>query len=317
MKKECAKTSFQRQVFSFLQRNISSRTKTIWIGFSAGLDSSVLIYLLSLYLQQQGKNSTISLKAIHINHGLQDGSTLWENQCQLVCDTLNIPLIVKRFSHIVSHGKGLEQAARAARFSAFDHYLEENDVLCLAHHLQDQAETFLYRLIRGSGIHGLAAMQAVQRRQSYYILKPLLDSPHEQLKLFAREHNIQWLDDPSNQQQKFDRNFLRQTILAGLRKRWSDIDLRIYKTTALCREQASLLNELAILDSNNQHCTKKKKIKIEGRYLSFTCFPSQKHTQTKVHTHKGIHGKNGKHAKNGKHEKNGIHNHRQSHTVKK
>ncbi|HFB66746.1 MAG TPA: tRNA lysidine(34) synthetase TilS [Aeromonadales bacterium] len=246
-------------VSNFLNQNIPSETRTVWVGFSGGLDSTVLLYLIKKIFKQK-KIKKKHLQAIHINHKLQSEAVQWEQHCQKVCDDLNISLIVEEVSSIQVNGHGLEQAAREERFNLFEKNIEENDVLCLGHHLQDQAETFLFRAIRGSGLHGLAAMESRQQRGAFVLLKPFLGTARKTLEMIARKNKLEWIEDPSNNINNFDRNFLRNEIFKPIRSRWHDIDSRFAKVADLCREQAGLLNDLASVDA--------RMVKLSGNNLS-------------------------------------------------
>lgn len=243
----------EKEVFddlsNFLNQHISTDGRILWVGFSGGLDSTVLLYLIHQYFEWL-RPEQLTLRAMHINHGLQTQADEWELHCDNFCRKLNIPLIVGHVESIQIKGFGLEQAAREARFEIFEKNMLKNDVLCLAHHLRDQAETFLFRSIRGSGLHGLSAMKQVQQRKDFVMLKPLLNIPVEVLEMIAKHHNLKWIEDPSNADNTFDRNFLRNNVLKTIRTRWQDVDYRLAKTADLCREQAILLDDLAKNDAS-------------------------------------------------------------------
>ncbi len=253
--------------FAFLNQQIPATAKTLWVGYSGGLDSTVLLYLLHQY-RLKCQSETLSLQAIHLNHGLQPEASGWEAHCRKFCKKLNIPLTVEQMAPIQVNGHGLEQAARDARFTVFEKNMAENDVLCLGHHLQDQAETFLFRAIRGSGVQGLAAMKMVQQRNNFFLFKPLLEVSRRVLEKIASHHHLIWIDDPSNSRDQFDRNFLRNSIINKLRIRWDDIDLRFSRTADLCREQANLLDDLAQQDAHQVQLSANNISLVELKQLS-------------------------------------------------
>ncbi len=191
------------------------------VAFSGGLDSTVLLH----WLASQPTVRERGLRAVHIDHQLQADSAHWAAHCRQQCTALGIALEVIPVE--VNHdGSGPEAAARRARWRAFEQGIDaDSEVLALAHHQDDQAETLLLRLFRGAGPAGLAAMHRWSvRRSGLRIWRPLLDLPRQTLSNWAREQRLTWIEDPSNQSQQFDRNHLRHAVMPGLRERWPNLD---------------------------------------------------------------------------------------------
>lgn len=188
-----------------------------YVGFSGGLDSTVLLHLLQRWCRHHPQAP--SLVAIHVNHGLQCAADDWQLHCEWVCRMLDIPLVCAR-ADVERGSAGLEAAARKARYGLFETQLQDGEVLFLAHHLDDQVETFFLRLLRGSGLNGLAAMPAARVLGKGSLARPLLETPRSRLEAYASAQGLTWVDDPSNSDTGLDRNFLRAEVLPLLAGRW-------------------------------------------------------------------------------------------------
>lgn len=186
------------------------------IAYSGGLDSHVLLHMLAT-LQDQIQ---APLRAMHIQHGLQTEAEEWAAHCLAVCADLKIPCFVKHLHLTPKPGISLEALARDARYAALHDVLPENGMLLTAHHADDQAETLLLQLLRGSGIEGLAAMPEYRAWHPGWHARPLLSFTRTELQAYAKTHNLHWVEDPSNQNTDFDRNYLRQQIMPLLQTRW-------------------------------------------------------------------------------------------------
>ncbi len=211
------------------------------VAFSGGVDSTVLLHLLSR-LQQQGEINVL-LSAIHVHHGLQQEADRWADHCQKVCDQLEIPLTLSHVDATPEHGESSEAAARRARYQAFEAALEAGDQLLLAHHQQDQAETFLLRALRGAGPRGLAAMRPMRLIGEALLLRPLLDIPQQALVDYAVAERLDWMEDPSNQRMDADRNYLRHQIIPLLQQRWPGFSTTFSRSSAHCHEADQLLRQ--------------------------------------------------------------------------
>jgi tRNA(Ile)-lysidine synthase len=213
--------------------------RPLLVGLSGGLDSTVLLHLLAT----SGAARAQGLRALHVHHGLHPDADSWATSCQRLCDALRIELTVARVQVPRDGGQGLEAAARHARYVAFDAAMHDGDVLALAHHRDDQAETFLLRALRASGPDGLAAMRAWRHFGRGWLWRPLLGVSRDELLRHAQEHALQWIDDASNADTAFDRNFLRHHVLPLLRERWPTADASLARSAALCAQAVSLLDE--------------------------------------------------------------------------
>lgn len=214
--------------------------RQLLLAFSGGLDSSVLLHLLVQLRQQQ---PDIVLRAVHIHHGLSRFADSWVAHCRQQCEHWQVPLVVQ---HVELEGRpgGIEAAARSARYAAFAETLAADEALLTAQHLDDQCETFLLALKRGSGPAGLSAMAAQTRLGDHPLLRPLLSISRQQLEAYAQQHQLQWIDDDSNQDSRFDRNFLRLNVLPLLNQRWPHFAAATARSAELCAEQEQLLDEL-------------------------------------------------------------------------
>lgn len=218
------------------------------VGFSGGLDSTVLLHLAH---EWQRTHPAIGLAALHVNHQLQPLADQWQLHCELLCRHWQIPFLNETVK-VERDQASLEQAARTARYAAFRQHVGDNDVLLLAHHRDDQVETLLQRLLRGSGPLGLGGMGVVSRQHGMTILRPLLEQDRVQLEDYVRHHDLQWIEDPSNGDPAFERNFLRHQILPPLRSRWPQLNQTVSRSARLCRDAAELLDDLAEIDGAGQ-----------------------------------------------------------------
>lgn len=211
----------------------------VMVGFSGGLDSTVLLHLLA---NAPGRQPA-SLRALHVHHGLQKAADDWQEHCTNLCAQWDIPLQVVHVDVPRDAGQGLEAAARDARHAAFKAHLREGEWLALAHHQDDQAETFLLRALRGAGVDGLAAMQAQRSFGINTLWRPLLQVARSALETYASQHQLQWIEDPSNSSVDFDRNFLRLQVLPLLRQRWPHASAAMARSAELASQAAALLHE--------------------------------------------------------------------------
>ncbi|KPN20819.1 tRNA(Ile)-lysidine synthetase [Xanthomonas sp. Mitacek01] len=210
----------------------------IVVGYSGGLDSTVLLHVLAHTPDLRARG----LEALHVHHGLQAAADDWAAHCRRVCDTLDLPCKVARVDVARDAGHGLEAAARAARRAALAQSMAPGDLLALAHHRDDQAETVLLRALRASGPDGLAAMRAWRRFGTGWLWRPLLALPRAQLLAYAQAHGLHWIEDPSNAVDDADRNFLRNRVLPLLRSRWPQADAALAGVAALQADATALLS---------------------------------------------------------------------------
>lgn len=230
-----------REHLAALERQAATPTRYV-LAFSGGMDSTVLAHALRF------ADTGVPIIAVHIDHGLHDKSGDWSTHCEEFAESLGIEYCCRRVLVPQDTGKGLEAAAREARYAALMQELGHGDWLLSAHHREDQAETLLINLVRGSGPAGIAGIGAMRRFGPAWLARPLLQISRDELRAYADKHDLQWVQDPSNSDQRFDRNFLRHEILPRFRSRWPDIATRIQRSAAHAGEAAGLLTELAELD---------------------------------------------------------------------
>src|SRR5687768_13768211 len=249
------------------------------VALSGGVDSVVLLHLLVPLASQM----QLPLSAVHVNHGISPNADKWSKFCRNLCQSRNIPLEIARVKVTRKPGISLEAAAREERYRIFRNL--QADYVVLAQHLDDQAETLLLQLLRGAGVKGLSAMPVVRTVQKEMdekvskdfipglerrpkLLRPLLDVSRREIEDYAREHALQWITDESNDEVSFDRNFLRHELFPLLEKRFPAYRTTFLRASRHMAEAASLLDELAAVDS--AQCAVPGKLYVEDlRKLSF------------------------------------------------
>lgn len=216
--------------------------KRIIIGYSGGLDSTVLLFA----CQNDARiRQHYQLLAVHINHGLSPHALAWQQHCQQFCHLHSISFAYHQLQIMRNNDTSLEEQAREQRYQCFAEYMTSDTILLTAHHADDQAETVLLRLLRGSGVAGLAAMPVMRPFAQGLLLRPLLKYTREQLHQFALVQQLSWIDDESNQNIDFDRNYVRQQIIPQLEQRWPAVQTHLNKVAAHCYEAEQLLQSLA------------------------------------------------------------------------
>jgi tRNA(Ile)-lysidine synthase len=222
--------------------NYAAYSKLI-LAYSGGLDSTVLLHQLASDPDIHKK-----LHAVHINHSLSPNADQWQQHCATVCEQLNIPFIAIKINIETKPGDSLEAVAREQRYAELAKFVTEGSALLTAQHQDDQAETILLQLFRGAGVKGLAAMPEQKSFGNGVLLRPLLNKTRDELLHYAQEHNLKWLEDESNQNQNFNRNYLRHTVMPLLQQRWPSITTTLSRSSQHCAEAAELLLELAEID---------------------------------------------------------------------
>ena len=217
------------------------------LALSGGLDSVVLFDLLLTLRQCQG----FEFSAIHVHHGLSPNADQWEGFCHQLCQRHAVPFQTKRVEISRRPRQSLEALAREARYQALVH--SGHEVIFLAQHADDQAETLFLQLLRGAGPKGLGAMpeERIMPEAGVHLLRPLLDIPRSLLEAYAVQHQLEWVEDESNRDPAYDRNFLRHEILPRLEQRFPGYRQTLGRTCRHLAEAGDLLEELAALDAES------------------------------------------------------------------
>lgn len=215
-----------------------------WVAYSGGLDSTVLLHA----MVRAGGAPGAGLRAVHVNHGLSPAAGAWAEHCRKVCEELQIPFTLLEVDARAAAGESPEAAARHARYAALAALITERDCLLTAHHQDDQAETVLLQLLRGCGPQGLAAMPFAARFAGGWHARPLLDVRRAELRAYAGREGLSWIEDPSNLDIGFRRNYLRQRVMPVLEREWPGVSASLGRSASHCAETAALLDDLASLD---------------------------------------------------------------------
>lgn len=189
------------------------------------------------------------IRAIYIDHQLQELSAEWGEFVASQSTSLNIPYIIQKVQ--ISDGN-LEAQARQARYQAYQQHLQQNEILLLAHHQQDQAETAILRLLSGTGVDGLAAMQAIDYRESMTIWRPFLDLTREQIAFWTAQLEVKYIDDPMNYDTHYDRVWCREELWPFLTKRFPKMQQALSRTSYLMQDASEILEE--VLKADLKHC---------------------------------------------------------------
>ncbi len=211
------------------------------VAYSGGLDSSVLLDVASKAA------SEIPVVALHVNHGLSAHAGEWASHCAREAGLRNVPFVCHEVV-LTDCGEGVEAAARHARYEVFADFLKPGDLLLQAHHRDDQVETFFLRLMRGAGPAGLAGIPQSRQLGAASLGRPFLSQSRATLAAYAQTEKLNWVEDESNAQTHFDRNYLRHNVLPLLQHRWPDMSDRVLAASTLCAEAAGMQSEQAATD---------------------------------------------------------------------
>ncbi len=214
------------------------------IAFSGGLDSSVLLHNIAHLKEKK------PIIAIHVNHQMGEYAKEWENYCRNKAKSYGVEFFVERVRIDRNSSNGIECEMRNKRYEAIKKYIKNGDCLMTGHHRDDQAETLLLRMIRGSSEDGLSGIKPIQNFHGALLARPLLNFSRKELKLYAKQNELAWIEDPSNKDNSIDRNFLRNDILPRLENRWMSIDKRFSKVTRFALESSERSDDLAKIDLN-------------------------------------------------------------------
>lgn len=243
-------TSFYKRVSSILSQHLQRESRIV-VALSGGVDSVVLLDV----LRRWSARKKIELRAVHINHQISPNAGIWAHFCRALCREWEIPLQVVKVT--VEHGNSTEAAAREERYKVF--LRQRADYIALAHHLDDQGETLLLQLLRGAGIAGLSAMPVVRNtsakmpasrdeRHESTLLRPLLDISRAEIAAYARRRKLRWVEDESNADIGYDRNFLRHEVLPLIAQRYPGYRATLARASRHFAEATQLLDVLAAQD---------------------------------------------------------------------
>jgi tRNA(Ile)-lysidine synthase len=210
------------------------------VAYSGGVDSTVLAHMLVKQRRRLGE-----LRLAHVDHGLQSASSDWSEKCRLQAKAWRVPFIALRASVAKRRGESPEALARDARYASLASVLKPGEFLLTAQHRDDQVETVLLQLLRGAGVPGLAAMPRHAPFARGTLVRPLIDLTRRDIEQYANHHGLAWIDDPTNAQDRFDRNYLRLHVIPKLRERWLGVPSAIHRTARHMADAAQLLDAQA------------------------------------------------------------------------
>ncbi|QNV06251.1 tRNA lysidine(34) synthetase TilS [Shewanella algae] len=224
----------------------------LWLGYSGGMDSELLAYTLARFRQTHPK-TPYQVSLVHVHHGLSRNADAWAAHCRQRAEHYGLNFVLRKVQLELGPRVSIEAEARRARYQAIAELLNPGDILLTAHHQDDQLETLLLALKRGQGPKGLAAMGQAQhlalisRAESApcWQLRPMLDSSRAQIEQAVASLELPYINDESNQDTQYDRNFLRAEVIPVLKQRWPSIATTASRSAALCAEQQLLLDEVS------------------------------------------------------------------------
>jgi len=244
----------ERDLIPLFRQFLSSHPDTVefCVALSGGMDSTVLLEvchrLIGQGLLRRGDGQAFVLSAIHVNHGLSPFAGQWQQHCHAQCESRAVPMHCEAPGIVVAPGRSPEVQARKARYQSFGDWLQPGRVILMAHHLDDQVETLLLRLLRGAGPEGLASIPESRPLGKGVLFRPLLELSRQDLEEYALEHGLVWIEDDSNADTAMDRNYLRQHVMPLLHKRWPGYRQVWQQSARLCGEAGRLNAALADLD---------------------------------------------------------------------
>ncbi len=234
--------TFTRHLQDLLARHPAPRR--VWVAASGGPDSCALMCVAAAWRHDRGPAVTV----IHVNHGLHPDAQQWRETCRRQAETLGLPFESRRVALPARPARGIEAAAREARYAVFEDVLGHGDVLLTAHHRDDQMETFLLQALRGAGPAGLAAMPEVVALGQGWLLRPLLGYDRSALQALVSERGLAVVSDPANTDMRFDRSYLRQQVVPALKERWPAVARTLSRSARQCAEAAAVVDEVAAAD---------------------------------------------------------------------
>jgi len=226
-------------------KTIKPHSNSLTVALSGGVDSVVLLHLANSF---QENHPEISISAIHVDHGLSDNAKSWQLFCTQLCQKLEIPLKIAEVEVVKKTRQSLEAVAREQRYLALFELSDPTSIILLGQHQDDQVETFLLQLKRGSGLAGLSAMASLSMQQGRYLLRPLLNTSRAQIESFATDFTINHINDESNDDKSFDRNYLRHDIVPQLNERFRGFNSCVSRSVELLQQQQALIDEISQSD---------------------------------------------------------------------
>ena len=214
----------------------------LFVAYSGGVDSHVLLHLLA---GNRNKLPFAAIEALHVDHGLQAQSKEWALYCRQICRDLDVPYRCIVITETCKSGHSRESWARDVRYKALAKRLAPGDILVTAHHRDDQTETFILNAMRGSGPHGLSAISSLRRLGHGWLSRPMLALNRAAIESYARHHGLDWIDDTTNADVRFDRNFVRLSVMPLLESRWGSVSKTVSRVVELQQEAAQVLDAYA------------------------------------------------------------------------
>lgn len=241
----------------------------VLIAYSGGVDSHVLLHAMSVLREKYQLN----LHAVHIHHGLLPHANEWSAHCEKICAGLSVSFQCVKVAITHSKGESLEALARQARYQAFSELMRSEDLLVVAHHQDDQAETLMLQLMRGAGLKGLASMPTKKSFFRGFVLRPFLTVRRQNILSYAKKHNLSWVEDTSNHDLRFDRNYMRFKIMPLMRDRWPGLSKTFLRVARLSAEANELLETMGQDDV--------KKLQDNNGRLSLVLLKTMAHPRVK------------------------------------
>ncbi|NMR26490.1 tRNA lysidine(34) synthetase TilS [Pseudoalteromonas sp. NEC-BIFX-2020_015] len=285
-------TSLYQHVKNVITPYVVEHKISFTVALSGGVDSVVLLHVMNAL---KAEVPQLQLNAVYVNHGLSEYANNWQSFCKKLCATLNITFYPAQVNIENKARTSLEELARDARYQALDHHSPTGSIILLGQHLNDQIETFLLRLKRGSGLQGLASMRQTRTLNSGRMcLRPLLNVTRQNIEQFADDFNLSHITDDSNSDERFDRNFLRGKVVPVLSEKFTGFEKSASRSISLLQQQQDVLDEYTQLDlaqSQNEHrglsCEKMGVFSLPRQANVLRCWlgqftrlmPSQKQTQ--------------------------------------
>ena len=213
------------------------------IAYSGGLDSTVLLAA----MRRLGSPGRI--RALHVDHGLHIDSASWREHCRLSAADLGVEFASCAVTVDTGSGVSIEAAAREARYGALRRMLMPGELLLTAHHRDDQLETVLMRLFRGAGVRGLRGIELHSENRGLQLVRPLLDVSRDEIREAGKAWGLRWIEDPTNSESGFDRNYLRHDVIPLLRARWPGVATTAARAARQMASAQRILDSVAIADA--------------------------------------------------------------------